>query len=88
MMHTVTKATDIQFIDGKCHIMKRKSLKTALSSYYICVSHDLLLMASEWTHIHTHNRQLNKNDFKKPGTRPLIMRAWFKNCWILMPKNF
>ena len=53
MTHTVTKATAIQFIDGKCHIMKRKSRKAALSSYYACVLCDLLLMASGWTHKYT-----------------------------------
>ena len=56
-MHTVTKATAIQFIDCKCHIMKQKSRKTALSGYYAIthVSRDLLLMASGAdTHIHTH----------------------------------
>ena len=46
MTHTVTKAMDIQFINGKCHIKKRKSRKTALSGYYTCVSRELLLMAS------------------------------------------
>ena len=45
-MRIVTKATAIEFIDGKCHIKKRKSCKTALSSYYACVSRDLLLVPS------------------------------------------
>ena len=56
-MRTVTKATAIQFIDGKCHIMKQKNHKTALSSYYACVSCDLLLMAlraDTQTDKHTH----------------------------------
>ena len=37
MTRTVNKATAIQFINGKCHTMKRKSRKTALSGYYTCV---------------------------------------------------
>ena len=53
MMRTVTKAMAIQFIDSKCHIMKQKSRKTALSGYYACVSRDVLLMASRRTHTHT-----------------------------------
>ena len=54
-MRIVTKATAIRFIDGKCHIKKQKSRKTALSGYYACVSHDLLLMPSGVdTHTHTH----------------------------------
>ena len=66
-MRTVTKAMAIHFIDGKCLIKKWKSLKTTLSDY-TCVLLDLLLMLSEWTHIHTHTYQHeNKNDFKKPS---------------------
>ena len=54
MIRTVTKAMVIHFIDGKCHIIKRKSHKTALSGYYACVSCDVLLMASGAdTHTHT-----------------------------------
>ena len=45
-MSSVTKATPIQFIDDKCHIKKWKGCKTALSGYYACLSHDLLLMSS------------------------------------------
>ena len=53
----VTKATRIQFIDGKCQSKKWKSRKTALSSYYICLSHDLLLMPSGAdTHTYTNIR--------------------------------
>ena len=66
MTRTVTKATAIQFIDSKCHIMSRK---TALSGYYACVSCDLLLMASgAETHMY---QRVNKNDFKKPGAHGL-----------------
>ena len=46
--------TAIQFMDGKCHIKKQKSRKTALSSYYVCLSRDLLLMPSGHRHTHTH----------------------------------
>ena len=54
-MHIVTKATAIQFLDGKCHKKKRKSHKTALCGDYVCVSHDLLLMPSGVdTHTYTH----------------------------------
>ena len=47
---------------------KRKSLKTALSGYYACVSHDLLLMAlgadtqtDRHIHIHTHTDMQTKS---------------------------
>ena len=54
-MGSVTKATPIQFTDGKCRIKKRRDHKTALSGYYACLSRDLLLMASGAdTHTHTH----------------------------------
>ena len=54
-MRIVTMATAIQLLDGKCHIKKQKSRKTALSGYYACVSRDLLLMPSRAdTHTHTH----------------------------------
>ena len=60
-MCIVTKATAIQFIDGKCHIKKWKSCKTALSGYYACVSHDLLLMPSGVdTHMQTYQRLWTK----------------------------
>ena len=83
----------IQFIDGKCHIMKWNSSKTALSGYYTCVSCDLLLIAWGQTHRHTY-WCANKNDFKKPGecglatlmpglktTKPGL--RWFKKLWSL-----
>ena len=44
-MHSVTKATPIQFVDGKCyHINKQKSCKNDLCGYYVWFSHDLLLI--------------------------------------------
>ena len=52
-MDSVTKATPIQFIDGKSRINKRRGHKTALSGYYACLSRDLLLMPlGADTHIH------------------------------------
>ena len=57
----VTKATAIQFIDGKCYIQKQKRRKTALSGYYACVSCDLLLMLSGAdTHTRTHSNVQTK----------------------------
>ena len=68
MTGSVTKATPIQFIDSKSRIRKRRGRKIALSSYYACLSRDLLLMASGAdTHIYTKVR--GRNDFKKPGAR-------------------
>ena len=57
---SVTKAMPIQFIDGKSCIKKRKGCKTALSSYYTCLSRGLLLMASGRTHTHIHQRSRTK----------------------------
>ena len=83
MMRIVNKATAIQFIGGKCHIKKWKRRKTALSSYYACVSCDLLLMplgadrqtdrqTNRQTDRHRHTYQhVNKNDFKKPDVHDL-----------------
>ena len=73
MMGSVTKATPIQFINGKSHIKKWRGRKTALSGYYACLSRDMLLMASEaGTHTYTHTKVCGQNDFKKPGAcRPI-----------------
>ena len=50
----VTKAIPIQFVNGKSRIKKQRGHKTALSSYYACLSRDLLLMPSGAdTHTHT-----------------------------------
>ena len=62
----VTNATAIQFINDKCQIQKWKSRKTALSGYYACVSHNLLLMSlgvDTHTHILTHEQK----QFQEPG---------------------
>ena len=70
MTGSITKATHIQFIDGKSHIKKQRGHKTALSGYYACLSHDLLLMAlgaDTHTHTHTYTNVHGRNDFKKPG---------------------
>ena len=79
-MGSVTKATPIQFIDSKSRIKKRRDYKTALSSYYACLSRDLLLMASGWTHTHIHtptfaDEMISRNQ-ACVGRRP--SRAWFK----------
>ena len=73
MVHIVTKATAIQFINGKCLLKKRKSCKTTLSGCYASVSYDLLLMPLEVdTHItHAHIPMCEQND--------LAMHTWFKN---------
>ena len=69
-MCSVTKAIPIQFIDGKCHIKKWRGRKTALSSYYACLSCDLLIMP--WGQTHTYSNIHGQSDFKKPGTcRPV-----------------
>ena len=55
MTRSVTKATAIHLIVGKCHVKKQKSCKTALSGYYAWLSFDLLLMPSRAdTHTHIH----------------------------------
>ena len=74
MTCSVTKATTIQFTDGKCHIKKRKSGKTALSSYYMHLSHDLLLMALG-TDTQTHNQCLRTKRIQE--TRHA--QVWFKS---------
>ena len=59
-MHSVTKATPIQFVDGKCyHIKKQKSYKTALYDY-AWFSHDLLLIPlGVETYKHTKRKRTN-----------------------------
>ena len=74
MMGSVTKAKPIQFIDSKSCIKKWRGRKIALSDYYACLSHDLLLMALGRGHTHTHQRS-QRNDFKKPGMRGCGPRA-------------
>ena len=59
MMGSVTKATPIQFTDGKSGTKKRRGCKTVLPGYYTCLSHDLLLMAlgaDTYTHTYTNVR--------------------------------
>ena len=79
MMCIVTKATAIQCIDSKCHIMKQKSCKTVLFGYYACVSCDLLLMALGMdTHTHTYRWREQKQFQETRHARPSAARAWFK----------
>ena len=61
MTGSVTKATPIQFINGKSRIKKQRGRKTALSGYYACLSRGLLIMASGAdTHTHIHQRSQTK----------------------------
>ena len=83
-MGSVTNATPIQFIDGKSHIKKWRGRKTALSGYYTCLSHDLLLMASGVdTHTYTPifaDETISRNQVHvgcRCAHRPA--RTWFKN---------
>ena len=70
MTRIVTKARNIQFIDGSVIIIKkRNSRKTSLSGYYACLSCSLLLKGVD-THTHKHTDVRERNDFKKPGARP------------------
>ena len=72
---SVTKATPIQFTDGKSGIKKRRGRKTALSSYYACLSRDLLLTASGAdTHTHTHTPTFADETISRNQARG---RAWF-----------
>ena len=73
----------IQFIDGKCHVMKRKSLKSALSGYYACVSCDLLLMPSGAdTQTDTHIPTCKHKRFQETRlAQPSAMHAWFKTIF-------
>ena len=77
-MRIVTKATAIQFIDGKCHIKKQKSLKIALSGYYACVSRDLLLVplgADTNANIPTFADKISRNQACAPGLT-ICMRCY------------
>ena len=87
-MHYVTKATPINFIDGKCHIKQLKagkSRKTCLTNYTQPISHHmmpLVITALEGRHIHRHThtyQRMNKNDFKEPHKWPSAVCTWFKN---------
>ena len=86
----------IQFINGKCHIKKQKRCKTALSSYYACISRDLLLMPSgSDTHIYTTmftDETISRNQVRMGLWS---MHAWFNKhleygliSVILYGKNF
>ena len=45
-------AIPIHFINGKCHIKKLKNCITGLTSYYICLSCELLIPLEVDTHRH------------------------------------
>ena len=92
-MGSVTKATPIQFTDGKSDTKKRRGRKTALPGYYACLSRDMLLMASgadtrththTHTHTHIHQRSRTKRFQETRCARPKAARAWFKNCLITL----
>ena len=73
-MCSVTKATLVQFIDGKCHIKKQKNHETALSGYYTCLSRDLLrinVLGGGHTHIH-------QRSWMKQFQETRHVQAWFK----------
>ena len=77
MTGSVTKATLIQFINSKSRIKKWRGHKSALSSYYACLSRDLLLMDSgpdthTHTHTHTHTPMFTDETISRN-------QAWFKN---------
>ena len=79
-MGSVTKATPIQFTDGKSGIKKRRGCKTALPGYYACLSRDLLLMASGAdTHTHIHQRSRTKRCQETRHAQPVAEYIWFKN---------
>ena len=68
MTHSVTKAMPIQFIDGSSHIKKQRGRKTTLSSYYACLSCDLLLMPSGAdTHIHQRSQTKRLQEARSAG---------------------
>ena len=81
MMRIVTKAMAIQFINGKCHIKKQKSSKTALSSYYACVLCDLLLMPLGQTHTHTHANILTFVD-ETISRNQVYVGLWHTRAWL------
>ena len=60
MTCSVNKVTAIQFIVGKCHVKKRKNCKTALSSYYVWLSCDLLLLMPSGADAHVHQHSWTK----------------------------
>ena len=81
MTRGITKATSIQFIDGRSHMKKWRGCKTALSGYYACLSRDLLLMPLWGGHTHirtpTFVDEMILRDQAYAGLQPAC--AWFKN---------
>ena len=74
-MHSVTKATPIQFINGRSHMKKQRCHKTSLSGYYTYFSYDLLLMPSG---VDTHTHTQTFVDKTISHVRPSATRTWFK----------
>ena len=73
-MHSAIKAMPIQFIDSKCHVKKWKSCKIALSSYYTCLSRDLLLMPLRAdTHTDTQKSKFTDEMISRNQVRMLSM---------------
>ena len=78
-MCSVTKATPIQFINGKSHVKKRRGHKTALSGYYTYLSHDLLLMSSGVdTHTYTSTFMDEMISRNQAHAGLWLAHAWFK----------
>ena len=55
------------FIDGKCHIKQIKGCKTGLTSYYACLSCELLLMPLGQTHTYAHTNFSDKCNLYELG---------------------
>ena len=77
MTCSLTKATHISFINGKCHIKKQKSYKIGLTGFYMYLSHESLVVPSGWTHTHVHTYTHAPNPQTKATSRNQ-MCAWFK----------
>ena len=75
-MGSVSKATPIQFINGKSRIKKWRGHKASLSGYYECLSRGLLLLASETdTHKHIHQHSQTKQFQETRHTRACSLRV-------------
>ena len=76
----VTKATPIQFIDGRSLIKKWRGRKTALSGYCAYLSCDLLLMplgADTHTHTQTFTHKMILRNQASTNLQPA--HTWFNN---------
>ena len=64
MMSCVTKATPIHFTNDKCHVKRLRNCKTDLTSYYVCLSHKLMLMSlgmGKHTHANIFTKSVSRN---------------------------